>query len=164
MLLSFWQHVHTQGPRSTTRGFWSTVCRYMGGWSATPEGTRYFLALCSSKTSILGIQKHLYWLVVCSGTGVGSATPEPTAYFLALRGSKTPILGIQKHLFWPVVCSGMGVWSATPEPTAYFWALCTSKTPILGIKNTFFGLWCAVVWVVGVPPQNPHNIFCHSAV
>ena len=31
----------------------------MGVWGATPDPKQYFLALCSSNTPILGIQKHL---------------------------------------------------------------------------------------------------------
>ena len=135
------------------------VCRGMGGWGATPEPTRCFLALCSSKTPILGVQKHPFWLVVCSGMGVWSDTPEPTAYFLTWCISNTAILGIQKHSFWLVVCSGMGVWSATPGPTGYFWHGAVQRHPSQGSENTASGMWFAVVWVFGARPQDPKDIF-----
>ena len=62
--------------------FWPMVCRGMGVWGTTPEPKQYFLAFCSSNTTILGTQKHLCWpLGGYSGMGVWSATPEPIQYF-----------------------------------------------------------------------------------
>ena len=89
------------------------------GWLGRHPRTHiiFLLAFCSSKTPILGMQKHLFWPMVCSGLGGWGATPEPKRYWLALCSSKTLILGMHKHLFCPKVCSGMGGWGATPEPT-----------------------------------------------
>ena len=56
-----------------------------------PQPPQYFVAVCRSKTPILGIQKHLFLRVVCSGMDGRGATPEPTRYFVALCSSKTPI-------------------------------------------------------------------------
>ena len=98
-------------------------------FGAPPQNpNNIFLALCSSNTPILGIQKHLCWPMVRRDMGVWGATPEPKHYFLersqagkfdpflALPISNTPILAIQKHLFWPMMCRYMGVWGTTPYP------------------------------------------------
>ena len=42
-----------------------------------PHPKQFFLALCSSITTIPGIQKYLCWPMGYSGMGVWSATPEP---------------------------------------------------------------------------------------
>ena len=127
-------------------------CRSPTG--ATPESARYFLALCSAKTPILGIQNHVFWPLVCRGMGGWGATPEPARYFLALCRPKTSILRIQKHSFWPMVCRCMGGWGATPEPPRYFLALCSSKTPVLGIqKHSFWPMVCRGMGGSGATPE-----------
>ena len=70
----------------------------MGDWGATLEPKQYFLALCNSNITILGIHKLLCWPVVCSGMGDWGASLEPKQYVLALCSSNTIIRGTQKHL------------------------------------------------------------------
>ena len=90
--------------------------------------------------------------------------PRTHTIFLPLCSSKTSILDTQKHLSRVVVCCGMGVWSATPELTAFFGIVQFKDTHPGYPKNTFSGLWCAAVWLFEAPPQNPPDIFWHSAL
>ena len=78
----------------------------MGVWGTTPEPEQSFLALCSSKTPIPGMQKHLCWPVGYRGMGVWGASPEPTIFFGIVqfkhpipRCPRTPLLAyeVQKY-------------------------------------------------------------------
>ena len=108
--------------------------RWYGCLERQPGTQTLFLALRTSNTTVIGMQKHLRWPMVYSGMGVWGATPEPKQIFLALCISTTTVLGIQKHLDWPTGYSGRGVWSATPEPKQYFLPL--------------FFFWRSGVWAV----------------
>ena len=136
--------------------FWPMVCRGMGVWGTTPEPKQYFLAFCSSNTTILGTQKHLCWpLGGYSGMGVWSATPEPIQYFFVHckhphpRYSKISLVacGVQR-------CVRLGRHPRTQ--------LAVRTPPSQVPRNTFAGLWGGtVVWVLEAPPQNPNNFFWH---
>ena len=48
--------------------------------------------------------------------------------------------------------------AAPPRNTHEFILHCAfQRHPSCGSENTFSGPWCAVVWVVGAPPQNPNT-------
>ena len=127
----------------------------MGVWDVTPEAKQRFLALCSSKTTIRGIKKHLFWPTSYRGTVVWGAIPGSKQYVLALCSSHSTILGIQKQLCWPMGYKGMGVWGANSEPKQGLSALS---------KNTFADLWSTQVCVFGALLQNPINTFWHCAL
>ena len=80
--------------KNTFAGLWGTVVWVVGA----PDPKQYFLALCSSIITILGIQNHFCWPVGYNGMVVWGATPEPKHYGLALCSSNTIIRGTEKHL------------------------------------------------------------------
>ena len=106
----------------------------------------HLLALCSSNSTIPGIQKHLFWPMGYSGTGVWSATPEPKQYFLALCSSNTTIPGIQKHLSWCMVCRGVCSGPHLRNQTIFFGILQFKnphprylKAPLLAFGAQWYG-------------------------
>ena len=133
--------------------------RWYGCLERQPGTQTLFLALRTSNTTVIGMQKHLRWPMVYSGMGVWGATPEPKQIFLALCISTTTVLGIQKHLDWPTGYSRRGVWSAIPEPKHYFLALCISNTTALGIQIHLCWSMGIMVWVFGAPLQNQTMFF-----
>ena len=95
---------------------------------------------------------------------VPGASPEPNQFFLALSCSNTSIIGIEKYLCWPVGYRGMSVWGPTPKPHDILWHCAVQTPPTQGSKNTFAGLWGAMVWGFGAQPQNPNNILWQCGV
>ena len=100
----------------------------MGVWRATLKPERSFLALCSSNTPIIGIQKHLCCGMGYSGMPVWGATPEPKRYFLALCSSNTPIIGIHNPfaVLWDTVVTAFG---APPRNQTIFFDIVQLKHP-----------------------------------
>ena len=100
--------------------------------------------------------------IVCRGMGVWGATPERKQFFYRIvhfkhhhpRYPKTPFLahGVQ----------GYGCLGCHPRTQTIFSGIDHFKHPHPGCpKHTFFGPWCAEVWMFGAPPQNANNIFLH---
>ena len=156
---------------------------------ATPKPKQYSLALCSSNTSVLRIQKHFCRPIGYRGRGAWGGTPERKQYFLALCISNTPFLGIQKHFCWLVEYINTGVWGATPEVKHFFFGIVHFNRPVLGMgvrgntpepKQYFSGIahfkhphprypkhlcWPVEYRGIGVwgATQNATNIFWHCA-
>ena len=159
------KHYHHRYPKTPLLAY---EVQWYGVWGATPEPKQYSSALCSSNTTIMGIQKHLWWPMGYSGMGAWGATPEPKQYSLAVCISSTTITGIQKHLCWPVGYNGRGVWGATPKTKKYCLALYNSNTTIIGIQKHLcwpMGYSGMAVWGASPKPQNPKtHIFRHCGV
>ena len=136
----------------------------MSGWAAIPEPKQYFLALCSSNITILGIRKTP--LLACGVQWYGWLGRHPRTQTICFgtvqfkhhhqRNSKTPLLacGVQwygwlgRHPRTQTIIFGI----------VQFKHQCPRypKTPLLA---------CGVQWYgwVGAPPQNPNNMFWHCA-
>ena len=154
----------TPVPGSQTHIFWPMVCSVKGGWVATLELTLQCLALCCSLTPSLGIHQHLFWPLVCWRMGGWGATPDFTLLFLVLCSPKTLSLRIQKLLFLSRGVHRYGWLMRNPKTQTILFLHCAfQRHPSYESKNTASGPWCAQVWVVGVPPQNPHNSFRRSS-
>ena len=98
----------------------------MGVWGATPEPKQYFLAVCSSNTPILGMQKHLFWPIGYSGMGVWGATPESRDIFWHCA-VLTPPSHVSNNTFAGLWGTMVWVFGAPPQnPNNIFWQCAVS--------------------------------------
>ena len=133
----------------------------MSVWGATPEPKHYFLALCSSNTTIIGIQKRFCWPMRYCGIGVWGAGPQPKQYFwhCVVQTVQTPPSRVSKNTFaglW-----GAAVWVFGAELVL---ALSSSNTTITGIQKHL--CWPMGYSGMGVwdPSPQPKQYFWHCAI
>ena len=148
-------HFENTHPRDRKTPSWLAVCSGMGGWGATPEPKRYFVALCSSKTPILS-ENTFFWLVVCRARVLGVPPQNPHGIFWHCAAAKHPSY-VSKNTFSGLWCAVVWVVGAPSENAHdFFQHLCSSKTPILGLqKHLFWLVVCSVMGGWSASPQPP---------
>ena len=101
--LHFKHHCH----RYPTTALLACRVQWYGCLGRRPGILRFFLALCSLNTTILGTHKHFCWLVGYSGLGVWGATSEDKGFFGGIvqfkyhhhRYLKTTLLAYRVQLY-----------------------------------------------------------------
>ena len=147
------KHTHTGYPETLLLAY--LVQKYGCLWRGVKPPQ--LLALCISNTPILGIQKHCCWLFWCRGTCVsGTGFKFTTFDIVHIKHTYTRYPGT---LMLAYLLQRYGCLGCHSRTQTIFFGMVYFKHPHPRYPKKPFLAWCAEVWVLGVPPQKPNNMF-----